>query len=56
MASLPLSLENTVIIVVVDRFSKAAYFGMLSTHFTACKVAKLFSTMIRKIHGYPKRT
>lgn len=39
---LPSFQTNTVILVVVDRFSKAAHFGMLHTNFTAVKVAELF--------------
>lgn len=42
-----------VISVVVDRFSKVAHFGTLSTHFWACKADELFTHMIRKLHGYP---
>ncbi|WVZ01111.1 hypothetical protein V8G54_027180 [Vigna mungo] len=37
----------TVIVVVVDRFSKGAHFGMLPTHFTSFKVAQLFLEMDR---------
>jgi hypothetical protein len=40
--------------VVVDRFSKAAHFGMLPTHHTASKVADLFAKMVCKLHGMPK--
>jgi IS30 family transposase len=46
--------SNTVILVVVDRFSKAAHFGMLPTHHTASKVADLFAKMVTKLHGMPK--
>lgn len=44
----------TVIFVVVDRFSKAAHFGMLPTQFTVVQVAELFTKMICKLHGMPK--
>jgi hypothetical protein len=45
---------STVILVVVDRFSKAAHFGMLPTSFTAQKVADLFAHMVFKHHGMPR--
>jgi hypothetical protein len=51
---LPSFQNHTVILVVVDRFSKAAHFGMLPTNFTACKVAELFAHLIFKHHGMPK--
>jgi len=43
-----------VILVVVDRFSKAAHFGMLPTNFSVVKVAELFASMVCKLHGMPK--
>jgi hypothetical protein len=51
---LPSFQTHTVILVVVDRLSKAAHFGSLPTHFTAAKVAELFATMVCKLHGMPK--
>ncbi|PNX96980.1 retrotransposon-related protein, partial [Trifolium pratense] len=51
---LPSFQTHTVILVVVDRFSKAAHFGMLPTHHTASKVADLFARMICRLHGMPK--
>ncbi|WVZ17603.1 hypothetical protein V8G54_010585 [Vigna mungo] len=45
---------NSTILVVVDRFSKAAHFGMLPRSFSASKVADLFVHMICKLHGLPK--
>ena len=45
---------STVILVVVDRFSKGSHFGMLPTNFTAFKVANLFLDMVCKLHGFPK--
>jgi hypothetical protein len=53
IVGLPPFQNNTVIFVVVDRFSKAAHFGMLATGFTAVKVAELFATMVCKHHGMP---
>ena len=40
---LPSFQTSTVVLVVVDRFSKAAHFGMLPSNFTAHKVANLFA-------------
>jgi len=54
IVGLPSFQLHTVILVVVDRFSKAAHFGMLPTHFTASKVAELFAKMICSLHGMPK--
>ncbi|KAK2387384.1 hypothetical protein QL285_061173 [Trifolium repens] len=54
IVGLPSFQGSTVILVVVDRFSKAAHFGMLPTHYTASKVAELFANMICRLHGMPK--
>jgi hypothetical protein len=54
VVGLPSFQNSTVVLVVVDRFSKAAHFGMLPTHFTASKVADLFAKMIFRLHGLPK--
>ncbi|MCI20349.1 retrotransposon protein, partial [Trifolium medium] len=54
IVGLPSFQSFTTILVVVDRLSKAAHFGMLPTHFTAMKVAELFAIMICKLHGMPK--
>lgn len=45
---------NTVILVVVDRFSKGVHLGMLPTAHTAFMVATLFLDMVVKIHGVPR--
>lgn len=50
---LPSYKGNTTILVVVDRFSKAAHFGMLPSTYTAYSVAELFSTMICQLYGFP---
>lgn len=42
---------NTVILVVIDRFSKAAHFGSLQHKFTALQAAELFTTVICTYHG-----
>lgn len=54
MVSLPAFQRNTVIMVFVDQFSKPGHFGMLHTHITACKEVELFTTMLCKLHEYPK--
>lgn len=36
------------------RLSKVAQFGLLPTHFSACKAIVIFSMMICKLHGYPE--
>jgi hypothetical protein len=54
IVGLPSFQSHTVILVVVDRLSKAAHFGSLPTNFTACKVAELFCQMICKLHGMPR--
>lgn len=35
--------RTNIIIVVIDKFSKAAHFGSLTTNFIACKAVELFS-------------
>lgn len=51
---LPNSQNHTVVMVVVDRFSKGVHFGPLHSNFTAYKVANLFLDIICKLHGFPK--
>lgn len=51
---LPMYQGATVILAVVDRFSKGAHFGMLPTHFTAHHVSHLFIDMVCKLHGFPR--
>ncbi|WVZ23586.1 hypothetical protein V8G54_002130 [Vigna mungo] len=53
ITGLPLFQGNTIILVVVDRFSKGAHFGLLPTQFTSFKVAQLFLDMVCKHHGFP---
>lgn len=48
--------DQTVIFVVIDRFSKASQLETLPTYFIACKAAELFTQMICKLQGYPKST
>lgn len=40
IVGLPSYQGNTVILVIVDRFSKATHLGMLPTNYTAYKTAK----------------
>lgn len=51
---LPLSSGKTVILVIVDRFSKAAHFVGLSHPYTASSVAQAFLDTFYKIHGFPR--
>ncbi|WVY96227.1 hypothetical protein V8G54_028378 [Vigna mungo] len=44
----------TTILVVVDRFSKGAHFGMLPKSFTTTNVAQLFVDIVCKRHGLPR--
>lgn len=50
---LPLSRGFEVTLVVVDRLSKSAHFGALSSQFTAIKTVNLFADMVVKLHGFP---
>lgn len=51
---LPPSNDFTVILVVVDRYSKGMHLGALPTGFSAFKVATVFIDIICKHHGFPK--
>lgn len=44
---------HSVILVVVDRFSKGIHLGTLPASHTAHMVAVLFMEMVGKIHGIP---
>nr|KYP44695.1 hypothetical protein KK1_033809 [Cajanus cajan] len=44
----------TIILVVVNRFSKAAHFGMLPKSFSTTSVAQLFVDIVCKHHGLPR--
>ncbi|GJS99093.1 ty3-gypsy retrotransposon protein [Tanacetum coccineum] len=54
ITGLPLSKGFIAVLVVVDRFSKYAYFGALPTNFNRHKVAELFLEIVVKHHGRPK--
>lgn len=42
-----------VIIVVVDRLTKYAHFGALTSHFNAARSTKLFIDIVVRHHGFP---
>ncbi|XP_062112214.1 transposon Ty3-I Gag-Pol polyprotein isoform X1 [Humulus lupulus] len=54
IVGLPNSCGVTNILVVVDRFTKYAHFGALPNHYSATKVAELFSHMVIRLHGMPR--
>ncbi|GJU14404.1 ty3-gypsy retrotransposon protein [Tanacetum coccineum] len=54
ITGLPSSKGSTVIIVVVDRLTKYAHFGALSTNFNELKVAEIFLDIVVKHHGILK--
>lgn len=54
IVGLPAYQGNSVIMMVMDYFSKAAHFGDLPTNFSSCKAVELFTKIICKLHGYPK--
>ena len=45
---------HSVILVVVDRFSKGVHLGMLSTHYTAANVVTTFMEIAGKLHDIPQ--
>ena len=45
---------HTVILVIVDRFSKGVHLGTLPTAHTALAVASLFVDIVVKLHGTPR--
>lgn len=54
ITGLPPYHDNSVILVVVDRFSKGVHLGMLSMAHTAHTMASLFVELVVKIHGVPR--
>ncbi|WVY93545.1 hypothetical protein V8G54_032633 [Vigna mungo] len=54
LTGLPSSNGYTVLLLEVDRFSKAVHLGTLHSGFTAYKVVELFVTLVCKHHGLPK--
>ena len=51
---LPKSQRFNCILVIIDKFTKYAYFLSLSHPFTALEVAKLYLSQVFKLHGAPK--
>ena len=51
---LPKSQNKSVILVVVDRFTKYAHFIAMAHPFTAVTVAELFWKQIHRLHGTPE--
>lgn len=45
MVGMPTHQGQTVILVVIDQFSKAAHFRSLTTHFSTCKTVEVFMQM-----------
>ncbi|VFQ69620.1 unnamed protein product [Cuscuta campestris] len=54
ITDLPVSRGYSVILVVVDRFSKYAHFGPLLANYDAHRTAFLFVDMVIKLHGFPR--
>ena len=51
---LPQYQGNTVLLVVVDRFSKGIHLGMLPSNYSALMMASLFLDIVVKLHGLPR--
>ena len=54
IGGLPAFPEHTVILVVVDCFSKEVHLGILRPYYTTSTVANLFMDIMGKIHGTSK--
>lgn len=54
ITGLPPYRGNSVILVIVDQFSKGIHLGMLPVSHTAHAVASLFMDIMGKIHGLPR--
>jgi len=46
--------KHNLVLVIVDRFSKMAYFLLCSRSSDASRVAKIFFYSVVKFHGLPK--
>lgn len=54
IVGLPSYQGNTVLLVVVDRFSKGIHLGMLPSNYSALMMASLFLDIVVKLHGLPR--
>lgn len=54
ITGLPPFRGNTIILIVVDHFSKGIHLGMLPTNHTSFSVAVLFIDIVGKLHGMPR--
>ena len=54
IVGLPSYQGHTTILVIVDRFSKGVHLGLLLTHYTAFRVARVFMEVSGKLHGPPR--
>ena len=54
ISGLPPYRGNSVILVIIDRFSKGIHLGSLPSHHTAFSVAQLFMELSGKLHGMPR--
>lgn len=54
ITGLPCYRGHSVILVVVDRFSKGIHLGILPASHTASSVATLFVDIVVKLHGFPR--
>ncbi|KAF7841378.1 Transposon Ty3-G Gag-Pol polyprotein [Senna tora] len=55
ITNLPSSSGFSIIMVVVDKFTKVAHFAALKSGYTASKVAARFVEVVVKLHGFPSR-
>lgn len=53
IGGLPAFRGHTMVLVVVDRFSKGIHLGSLPPHYTAINVVHLFMEIVGKFHGMP---
>lgn len=54
ITGLPPSNRYTVVMVVIDRFSKYGHFAPLRADYSSQKVAETFMSVVVKLHGIPK--
>ena len=54
IVGLPSYQGNTMLLVVVDRFSKGIHLGMLPSNYSALMMASLFLDIVVKLHGLPR--